>query len=204
MSLYPQVNSLGSFKLKPPFHTSILDDVSYTVLAVRRFGDIRRQGIDPFTAYYQPKGIPLLTFQTDESNQAAIVTLQGGNGEVVFIPSTYILEFPTLDGFPYVVTGLSVKIGSLCTETDLAPLIAAVRDTIETYTGYPDAVVVPVALSAVQYIDSAAHEAIETNRINSINISMTPNAELTRLRLEKAQLLDRISELEQYIIANQP
>ena len=202
MSLYPQINVMGSFKLKVPFQGVIQEDKSYTVISVRRFNDIRQQGIDPYNAYYVPKGIALSTFQDDESNKAAIVTLQGGNGEIVFIPSTYILEFPSLDGFPYAVMGLSVKIGSMFTEADLVPLITAVKQTIQAYTGYANATVAPVALSAIEYIDSAAHQAIETNRLTSVTVSATPAAELTRLRLEKAQLLDKVAELEQYIIAN--
>jgi len=203
MALFPQIGAMGHFKIKAPFNTLVSSDVVYTCIAVRRFHDLHKQGIDPFAQYYSPRGLTNAVYQTDDANGEAIVTLSDAAGQVYRIPSSFIEEFPTLGGYPYAVMGLTVSIGSMYNQTDMAPIIAAVRDAVKTYAGIdPIGGITPIALSGVTYVSSEAHNAIVANRQQTIDFANTPSAELNRLRSSYAVALDRIAELEQYIALN--
>lgn len=200
MALLPTVGAMGHYKVQTPFQTAIKPDVVYTCVAVRRFHDIRKQGVDPFGRFYRPNGLSSAIFQTDELNGVGIVSLSDAAGQLYFVPSSYILEFPTLGGYPYSVMGLTIAIGSMYNQTDMAPIITAVRDAIKTYAGIDPQSITPIALSGVSYVSSDAHNAVVANRQAAIDVANTPSAELTRLREQYATALQRISELEQYII----
>lgn len=203
MALYPNIGAMGNYKLKAPFQSTLLENVAYTCIAIRRFADMRKLGVDPFEQLYKPNGLNQVVFQQDEANGAAVITLSDASGQNFYIPSTYILEFPSLGGYPYSVMGLSVVIGSLYNQYDMTPVINAVKDAVRTFTGITPTSITPIVLSQTTYIDSEAHDAINLNRLQSIEVSNTPSAELTRLREQNAILTDRVRELEAYIVSQQ-
>lgn len=200
--LYPLLNATGEYVLSSPFDSLLVVGHQYTCIAVRQFDDVRKQGVDPYTAYYQPYGLSLTVFNNDSYARVAIVTLTNENGELFFVPSSYIASFPTVDGVPYVEMGLAVKIGSHYTDTDLTPLINSIKSMVTLYLGHTSATAEPLILSPVSYISNDAHNALIQNRQQSIDISSTPHAELVRLRAQYLEALDRINALENYIQTN--
>ncbi|QVW55272.1 hypothetical protein pEaSNUABM29_00232 [Erwinia phage pEa_SNUABM_29] len=95
----PQVNLEGLFKVRAPYTVS--DSVIYVVDAVRNFVDLQRQKKDVFNEYYNPVGLTRDVYVGDANVGASIITLKSRDGQVIYIPDTYIESYPGLNGLNY-------------------------------------------------------------------------------------------------------
>lgn len=93
------VNTSGLFKVKEPF--TISSDVIYTVIAVRTFPELTDRKEDVYNKYYLPVNISRELYLSDANVGASIITLKSHDGQVVYIPDTYIESYPGINGLEY-------------------------------------------------------------------------------------------------------
>ena len=103
----PVVNAKGRFTLKSPFIAK--NTVVYTVIAVRKISDLYLKGEDVYVDYYKSAGLEngvnlngeVFDFNEEVKSKPVIVTLEGTDGTIIYVPSTYILSSPTSGDVTY-------------------------------------------------------------------------------------------------------
>ncbi|ANZ48234.1 hypothetical protein ASESINO_221 [Erwinia phage vB_EamM_Asesino] len=93
------VNTTGLFKVKQPF--TIAEDVIFNVEAVRTFPELVDRKIDVYNTYYAPVGLGRDAYLADANVGASILTMKSRDGQVVYIPDTYIESYPGINGLAY-------------------------------------------------------------------------------------------------------
>jgi hypothetical protein len=198
MALIPPVGTSGIFKLAAPFSTLLQANMSYRCDAVRRIADFLEVGYDPYEEIYVPSGLTKSVYDLDLQNQVCIVSLVSTGGHWVYVPSTYIVAYPDINGVPYTVMVLGLELGAIPNYRDLTGLKQAIanltRDTIGVMPTVRE-----VAISAVQKLSQADHDALENARVLSINNSQTDRAKLLAAQTELAALRQQYSALEEYV-----
>lgn len=92
-------NTEGIYSVNAPY--TIDTTVIYRCEAIRTFPELVRRGIDVFTEYYVPVGLSAEEYQADAGIGASIVTLKSADGQVLYIPNTYIATIPGQTGLDY-------------------------------------------------------------------------------------------------------
>lgn len=203
MSLVPPLQSSGIFKLSAPYASDLLNQVSYTCVAIRQFKDIQKLGVDPYTAYYVGKGIAIETYNQHVAAGESIVSLQSNAGHWVYVPTAYIESYPNMGGIPYTAIALGITLGAIPNYLDLAALKLRIKEIVFETTGLQSDVK-SIALSATKNILQADHNAIEAARLQNVTANQTDRARLLAANSQIASLQQRIQTLEQYISANIP
>lgn len=201
MALLPPVGTSGIYKLAPPFSTLLQTNMSYRCDAIRRVADYLEVGIDPYEEIYAPRGLSRAVYDQDLLNQVCIVSLVSSGGHWVYVPSTYITAYPDINGVPYTVMVLGLELGAIPNYKDLTGLKQALasltRDTIGVTPTIRE-----VAISAVQKLSQADHDAVENARASAITNTQTDRAKLLATQQELAALRLQYDQLEQYIRLN--
>lgn len=201
MALIPPVGTSGVYKLASPFNTLLQANMSYRCDAVRRIADFLEVGLEPFVEFYEPRGLTKAAYDLDLQNQVCIVSLVSAGGHWVYVPSTYILSYPDINGVPYAVMVLGLELGAIPNYKDLTGLKQAIANLTRDTIGITPTVR-EVAISAVQKLSQADHDALENAREAAINNSQTDRAKLFAAQAELTALRQQYSELEAYINAN--
>lgn len=198
MALIPPIGTSGIYKLAAPFNTLLQSNTSYRCDAVRRIADFLEVGLEPYEEFYQPNSLTRETYDQDVRNQVCIISLVSSGGHWVYVPSTYILSYPDLNGVPYTVMVLGLELGAIPNYKDLTGLKQALsnltRDTIGVVPTIKE-----VAISAVQKLSQSDHDALENARALSISNSQTDRAKLLATQAELAALKLQYAQLEQYV-----
>lgn len=201
--LIPDIGAIGIFVLKTPYDTEIAPGTSYSCQAIRKLSDIIGSGSDPFEVYYQPFGIPRATYNNDITNGVCIVSLLAGIGQWVYVPSSFILSYPIMNGVTYRTLMLGVNLGPLPDGFALAGLKSEVSDTIYDLIGVRPSIKEAV-VSAETLVPKVTHDGIETARLANVTITMSKAARIRKLQSDLGEALTKISQLETYIKANLP
>lgn len=203
MALIPPIGTAGIYKLQSPFDVLLQPNTSYRTDSARRVSDFLELGVDPFEEFYQKNGLAKETYDADVTNQVVIVGLVSGAGHWVYVPSTYIVAYPDLNGVPYAVTVLGLELGAIPTYLDLSGLKTAlanlVRDTIGV-TPTPKEVVI----SAVSKLSQQDHDALEAGRAVLITNTTTDRAKYLALQTQYATLQQQYQALEDYVKTKLP
>lgn len=198
MALIPPVGTSGIYTLAAPFNSLLQADMSYRCDAVRRISDFIEVGIDPFEEFYVANQLEKNTYDQDLMNQVCIISLVSSTGHWVYVPSTYILAYPDINGVPYTVMVLGVEIGAVPNYLNLAgfkqAIINLTRDTIGVIPTIRE-----VAISAVQKLSHVEHSVLENARVLLVNNSQTDRAKLLAAQAELNQLRQQYDQLETYI-----
>lgn len=198
MSLIPPIGTSGLFQLASPFNNKLQTNMAYRCDAVRRISDLIELGIEPFEEYYQPNGISKTAYDNDLINRVSIVSLVSDAGHWVYVPSTYILAYPDLNGVPYHVMLLGLEIGAIPRYRDLTGVKVAIANLVRDTLGITPTVRESV-ISAEQMVSQQDHEVLESARGNLITNSQTDRAKLLAAQTELTALRGQLTQLENYI-----
>ena len=116
----PPFGATGPYTLRAPW--TIDTDAVYRCEAIRSFTEVEEDGVNPFRAYYHPKNVSKAVFDQDRVNGINIITLMDSAGDVIYVPSSYILSYPNEITSPYSHIVLSVDLGPLPDWRDLTAL----------------------------------------------------------------------------------
>lgn len=197
----PDIGCTGAYVLRAPFDTIIKANTSYVCRAVKTFNDIIGEGEDPFELYYDSVGLTQSNYDSDAAASAVIVSLQAGTGEWVYVPSTYIVSFPLVNGTKYHAMMLGVSIGAVPDTMDLTAVKNKISDDVLNIIGIRPTMK-EVAVSAISILSAEDAQRVEAARAARITIvkSNATNYQEASARADRMQL--RLVEMETYIKSN--
>lgn len=201
MGMIPPLSATGLYRVSAPFDSVLLSNRSYTCMAIRRLSDFIGLGVDPYDTYYKPLNIDEAKYKTDYANNECIISLQSTDGSWVYVPSSYILSYPELNGIPYSRVGLFADLGALPDSLDLTYAKAKVADVLAALLGIPVSVST-VVTSARTLISQNDHLTAEATRLQNVTQNDTDYSEVFRLQNEIEMLRARNMQLEAYIAQN--
>lgn len=140
MDYIPVIGLSGRFVFKPPF---VAGDDQLTVVALRSFGELQQQGIDPYTAYYVPLGLvngqtlngDVFDFQVERNKNPVIIYLQNPSGKIIAVPSTYLDSMPQAATTLYQNKHIVLSVGAYAADDPLTQLIDDLVDRATYRTG---------------------------------------------------------------------
>lgn len=182
----PPLYARGRYVLSFPWQAN--PNKLYTCIGVRSFSDIYKLGQDVYKVFYLPmgaaestviSGLPF-TFIAEAANKPNIVTLQSDDGEVIYVPDTFIQKFPDQGEVKYSHIVLSLSLGPVPDYSNLEEIKQAVAETVAQRFGFMPTVREHRA-PATDNPTAAQHEALEAARIGSITLLETDQAKVLRL-----------------------
>jgi len=195
--LTPPVNTEGVFKVNSPF--SLPQDVLFRVDAIANFADVARRGDDPYAKYYAPLNISNSDYLDDAKVGASIITFKSSDGQLVFIPDTYIETYPGAAGVSYVRNVLVWDCGPVPDYVDINALNA---DAVAVLTkGLGVTVTASVTTLAFEgVISDENHARMEAERKARIR-ETTPLSEQLALALSRNAELQKLNDSLMAIVA---
>ena len=191
-SLTPPVNATGLFEILTPY--SLQSGLVYVCEEVRSFDELTRIGKKVFELYYEPVGLTRSDYERDVSVDAAIVTLKAGGDLPVYIPSTYILNYPGYESRGYENKIIMLEVGLLPVEFDISTLKTELADHTKSSLGVDASVYEGYHfyegdLTAQQQADMEAARRLAQTNYKSKDQSIAELEAQTDLLLEQNKLL---------------
>lgn len=202
-SIIPDISASGLWVLKEPFNTLLLTETPYTCVAVRKTSDLLKIGEDP-KKFYTDKGLADTVYAEDLKVDVCIISLQcNSTGDIVYVPSTYILSYPKGSGVPYSMMGLAISLGAMPESTDLTYLKQRMKDIVTETVGV-EGTVHQLSISTMQLMDQDSHKRLEVARVAKITINKTDRELYLEEQAKNEALTTRVAELEAYILSLNP
>lgn len=194
----PDIGSVGLFTLKTPYDTLIKPNVPYRCKSLRLLSECIADGLDPFSFYYESMGLSKEDFNLDLENDESIVSLQTDNGEWLYIPSSYILKFPNMNGVVYRALMMGISLGALPDTMKLDALKTSISNLVQDTIGITPTIK-EIVVSVPAIVSEADHQMIETARLAKVTKDKSDAALLNKANLDLARAQAKIVELENYI-----
>lgn len=195
----PTIGLKGRYSLKAPFQTE--PGILYTCAALRRFVDLRNLGKDVYDTYYAPFDLDQSTYETDRKNNEVIVTLVSSETAPVYVPSSFIQSYPSLDNVPQQHVVLSVSLGLLPDTIDLTFAKQQVAAAVSDVTGVEPEVFVNVAPTDGDLTHEEA-EAAAVARDEAVKKRTTDYARNLELENQVQTLTQRLTICEEILRQN--
>lgn len=197
----PEVHSSGLWKLRTPFNNFLLSDVWYTCIAVRKFEDFEKRGIDVYKEFYQKDfSINEPKYKEDLSAGGCIITVRNAAGDVRSFPSSYLESFPSGGGIAYHALAVVCDLGALPVNKDISYTLSQIQNVIKDTLGV-EVTAKLINLAPKELLDRESHERIEKERANKVKAAQTPTAEVLKLRADLAKVKRDLQDAEAWIIA---
>lgn len=195
--LTPQVDIVGRFELNVPWVAN--NGKIYTCKAVRSFQDVINQGDDPYKLAYAPVGATEAMMAEDKAASAAIITLIADDGEVIYVPDTYILSYPNMGDHHYRHVVLSLSLKAIPDGLALDHLLVRIAEVTA------EAIGVVVEVKTHQAVTRDAVSPEEHERLSAARAALRKNlptsaAQLVKLTNEYNDLAERHAALEKYVL----
>lgn len=180
----PEIGLRGTYTLLAPYNEAIGIAI-YTCQAIQSISSLKAQGIDVYATYYEPFGVELESFETDEERDASIITLLSDSGTQHFFPVGYLESYPNMNGIPYRATHFYVHLPPSPLDYDFTLLKDALEQTVKSYLGVPEALARPIVASETSLVPEADSDVLMADR-NTNKEASSPMvlAELWRTRYE--------------------
>lgn len=199
-SVTPPVNTEGQYSVYRPFLLNA--QLTYRCDAIRSFSELALRNIDVFEQYYKPKNIPLKDFELDVDLKASIITLISSDGEIHYIPDTYIEAYPGMAGIPYQRMILMVELGPLPATVDVSYMLPQLTEMVAGVTGTQAEIKLgTVPLEAP--LTHEQHHQLEAARRGALAQRTTAAEQLAALSARNDMLTKQVDEL-MAIIASRP
>lgn len=204
-NMTPWVYAEGLFTAKSPFNTVVDPATSFKVEAVRTINEIQLAGRDVYELVLKPVGISKdnATEYIDAmiSDKACIITLTRQQGPVVYVPSTYLTSYPTVDGVVFERLCFIVDCGSCSpdTKTKLDDTLQGIELVVQKNLGIKTPQVQVGTLPERSYVSKEQAEAWENSRLLQIDSLANPLIENDTLRQQIAEYQIYIKQLEDAI-----
>lgn len=191
----PTPNTEGIYKVKAPF--TISESTIYRCTAIRTFPELVGRKIDPYETYYKPAGLTREQFLADANVDASIVTLQSHDGELVYIPDTYIESYPGINGYKY-SRNVAVIDFALVPETIDVSLVNKELEAVCARNLGIDAKVVITTMAYEGQVTEEQHLQMEAARKEKLKKTLPiaeENADLKKRNAELQKLNDNLIEV---------
>ena len=191
----------GLWTLNAPFNNLAIPGTPYTLIALRILSDLIAAGADPEGDYYTPNAISSANYISDLSNNVAILSLQDGAGNVIYVPSSYVNNYPDIGGVPYRVLALTINIGAIPDSLDLSVITAKVSSDVQDLLGVVATTNI-VSLSPATILTSTDAATVEAARIANVSTLQTDYSRYLAASTQLATAQSQIAALQNYILTN--
>lgn len=157
----PPINTEGIYVIKQPFELPL--NTVYRCEAIRTFPELERRKIDVFESYYEANGLSTEIYEEDSLIDAAIVVLKSVDGELRYVPNTYIESYPGMTGIKYARNVVMADVGLIPSTIDLNLLKASIESVIVQHVG-ADSIMVVDTMAYSGQITHEDHVRLETAR----------------------------------------
>lgn len=200
LGVIPVIGSAGFYEFQAPFDVHSALKIEYTCKAIRRISDYLANNESVQEEIYTAQGIES-AWEEDSKVDSYIVSLQSATGHWLYIPSRYILSYPSVNGEQYRSMMIGISLPALPVTQDLSAIMEDVKDIVETSLGV-DVVLKAVETSKVTMVNYEKHMETQTLRESKITNHATLGAKLIKLKKENDALLQKVAQLEQFILMN--
>lgn len=159
--LNPQPNAEGLYSCLVPFELAA--GVIYKCEAIRTFPELERKGTPVYETYYKPRELSVQDYKDDADVGAAIVVLKASDGEVRYIPNTFITSIPGSAGVGY---SRDVMVIDMALVPDYVNVNAIRDDVIDLFKRHLGIEVLPFVTS-MRYegtVTEEMHQEMEVKR----------------------------------------
>ena len=199
LPLLVPVNTTGLFKVKTPF--TLAETVIFTVEASRTFPDLVRQNIDVYNEYYKPVGLEREEYLADATVNASILTFKSRDGQVVYIPDTYVESCPGLSGIAYQRNVMVVDLSFVPDYVDVSVMTKDVSDILTRTLGIDP----KVEITTMEYegkVTEEQHLQMEAARKRKIREAIPLSEQVTSLTNENKKLKELHNQMLEILKAN--
>jgi len=197
------MNISGAFLLRLPFITD--PNRSYTVVAHRTFSELIARDQDPLQLVYAPVGLTATAYSEDQQEQALVICLRDSSGGLIYVPDTYIDNYPSMGSVKYSRLILAVSLGMWPDYRDITDIREAIEESVRAKIGATPQIMVTRGATS-DYISEQQHVQNTAVRQAAVITTETDTAAILRLSEEVLQLKATIAaqdELIEGLVANQ-
>lgn len=203
----PSINTIGKFELNAPYVAK--DNVRYRVTAIRKFSDLYIRGVDVYAQFYKPHGLitgqivngKLFDFNEEAALSPVIITLEGNDDSVVYVPSTYIKTNPSTTDISYSRMILSVDLGALPDYVNFESVMKDIEGLVETQLG-SKAVVKMFRGYTDRQPTVDEHYVLEESRVGAMASSTNDRALVIKAEKTIKELNDKIKVMTKILSEN--
>lgn len=199
----PQIGAVGVFTLAAPFDTQITPQVAYTCRSLRMLSDIAAAGELVWERYYLPLGVSPTEYQQDLADNVCIVGLHAGTGEWVYVPSSFIIKAPDVNGVLYSPVVLGVHLGPVPDTYQLDGLISRIESLVEASLGIKPTIK-GMLISQPAIVSHEDSERLEAVRTAAITDNKSDYAKLQKALSELQTTRSSLQQLETWVKSNLP
>lgn len=191
----PPINTEGTFICLSPFE--LPTGVIYRLEAIRTFPELERRNIKVFDEYYAPHNITQADYAADVAASAAILIFKASDGEVRYVPNTYLQSYPGIAGLKY---NRNVAVLDLALLPDYVDVEAFTND-FANYMKSRLGIDSTVFISTMRYegqVTNEQHVEMEVKRKQNIRDSIPYEeriANLTKRNTELTELNNKLIEI---------
>ena len=198
LSIVPVVGSSGYYDFLPPFNNASQDKIEYICRGIRSISDYLANNEDIKATIYKANNIEDAIWDEDVKADAYIASFQSGNGHWLYIPCRYIDKYPSTEGVKYRSVMLSFSLPPIPLTQDLTTLAGEIKDMILGATGIQCANRI-IDTSRTILVAKTTHNLTQMTRAQAMAGGGSLYSKVKILQADRAKLLAKIAELENYI-----
>ncbi len=194
----PPMSISGAFLLRQPFVAD--SNRSYTVIAIRTFKEMLARSQDPLKVVYQPVGLGETAYVADQQAGALVICLRDSTGSLIYVPDTYIDQYPNMGSVAYSRLIAAVSLGMWPDYRDLSDVEQAIAESVEAKLGVKPEIFLTRAATST-HMTEQQHVQLTATRLAGVTVNETTTATIQRLSDEVARLQRLLTEQEAVIEA---
>ncbi|QXO09908.1 hypothetical protein pEaSNUABM38_00186 [Erwinia phage pEa_SNUABM_38] len=188
--LTPPINCEGTFICLSPFE--LPQGVIYRLDAIRTFPELERNNKPVYDTYYAPHNITQADYKADAAASASILVFKANDGEVRYVPNTYLSSYPGLTGLKYNRNVLVVDLALLPDYVDVQAFTGDFTNYLQGKLG-----ILPTPyISTMRYegqVDNAQHVEMESKRKQNIRDAVPLEEQVATLQ-KRADDLQKLND----------
>ena len=198
LNYIPTVGSKGVYKLAAPFDQLMAVGEYYICKSVRKISEILANNDDPEKLVYTRYGLDQEIYTQHKTEDMEIVYLQSEKGHWLYVPASFIQEFPDPNGVIYRAVGISVLLPAIPVSYQLDQLKTEITGVVKDITGLR-CTIKQTFTSRQLAVPVDKHEATQQTRAIERALSPDIYSRYRKLQLENDILVAKVQALEQHI-----
>ena len=187
MLVTPVPGQEGIYVANTPF--AIDTTTIFRCEAIRTFPELIRKGVDVFTEYYHPVGLDRKEYNEDAALGVSIVTLKSVDGQIVYLPNSFIASIPGQTGLTYQRNIIVADLGPVPGYVNVEQIEADIKTLIGRYIGVDAKMAITVLKHEGVFTDEE-HIRMENLRKLNIRNHIPPSVAIAELQGRNAKLTE--------------
>lgn len=194
----PTVGSKGVYKLAAPFDQLLAIGEYYTCKSVRKISEILANNDDPEKLVYTRYALGQDTYTQHKTEDLEIVYLQSEKGHWLYVPASFIQEFPDPNGVIYRAVGINVLLPAIPVGYQLDQLKSEIEGTVKAITGLR-CTIKQTFTSRPLAVPVDKHEHTQQTRAVERALSPDIHSRYRQLQLQNDILVAKVAALEAFV-----